>query len=466
MPRPAGPPPAPRPRSPSARATRRLQGLSLFVAFLLFLALVALYLYVREYHTLPFQPAPTAEGSEYFRPTGTPELYTATPGSQPTSTARPTRTPTPTSTSSTPQPATATHTPTGSGPTSTATPVSSSYTPLTWLTIYFTNPHDPNILTNGIDRPVVAEINKAQVSIDIASFDLNLPSVIEALVAAENRGVVVRVVVDGVNGSTDLKAADTEDHIPFNGLKALKDAGIPVVNGGRSSGLMHDKIIIIDRKLLFIGSWNMSYNDTYRNNNNLLRITNLQLIGNYQAKFDEMFVTRKFGARSKVGAQYSEIKIGTIRVQNYFSPRDNVMAKLIALVKGAKKSIHFYAFTYTYLDLARAMLERKRDGLDVQGVIENRGASQGALVELYCYPIKANTDGNKYTMHHKVIIIDGEIVITGSFNFTKGADQSNDDHVLIIYSKTVAGVYEQEYKRIMKESQVPTNIVCPEKKPE
>jgi phosphatidylserine/phosphatidylglycerophosphate/cardiolipin synthase-like enzyme len=268
-------------------------------------------------------------------------------------------------------------------------------------------------------------------------------------------------VVDGVNGSTTLKAGDTVEKKAYDAFKALKAANIPVVNGGRSSGLMHNKIVIIDRKVLFIGSWNLSYNDTFRNNNNLLRITNLTLIGNYQAKFDEMFVTRKFGTRSKVGAGTTDLKIGTIRVQNYFSPRDKVKDKLVALVNDAKKSVHFYAFTYTHQDLAAAMIARARAGVDVQGVIEDRGASQGALPELYCAQIKANTDGNKYTMHHKVIIIDSEIVITGSFNFTQSADKSNDDNVLVIYSKAVGKIYEDEFKRILQASHTPDSITCP-----
>ena len=83
----------------------------------------------------------------------------------------------------------------------------------------------------------------------------------------------------------------------------MKDAGILLVDGGRSNGLMHDKIIIIDRRILFMGSWNMSYNDTFRNNNNLLEITNATLVANYQAKFNELFVDKNFGTHAEIGGQ-------------------------------------------------------------------------------------------------------------------------------------------------------------------
>jgi phosphatidylserine/phosphatidylglycerophosphate/cardiolipin synthase-like enzyme len=108
------------------------------------------------------------------------------------------------------------------------------------------------------------------------------------------------------------------------------------------------------------------------------------------------------------------------------------------------------------------MIARARSGVSVEGVIESRGASQGALVSLYCANLPVQVDGNKYTMHHKVIIIDKAIVITGSFNFTKAADKSNDDNVIIIHSPAIAKLYEQEYQRIKAAANPPleSEIKC------
>ena len=90
-------------------------------------------------------------------------------------------------------------------------------------------------------------------------------------------------------------------------------------------------------------------------------------------------------------------------------------------------------------------------------MIENRGASQGALVPLACAQLAVETDGNKYTMHRKVIIIDDTTVITGSFNFTKTADEANDDNVLIINNApAVASQYLQEFARIYRIEKVPS----------
>lgn len=338
-----------------------------------------------------------------------------------------------------------------------ATPAASD---IRWLKVYFTDPNPPDQVGNGIDRFVVPVLDVARTSIDVTSFDFNLPSVINALINARKRGVTVRVVLDENNGVHLLGASLSPTKKEVNGLTMLTAVGIPVVNGGRSNGLMHDKIIIVDSTTLFIGSWNMSYNDTFRNNNNLLQITSQKLIANYQAKFNELFSDQRFGAKAKVGAQTPRLTLDGVAVENYFSPVDKVMSKIVTEVNGARKSIKFMAFTFTHADLADAMIARARAGVQVQGVIENRGASQGSLVPLFCAKLPVKVDGNPYTMHHKVIVIDDQTVITGSFNFTKAADQSNDDNILIIRSPAVAALYNQEFARLYAQGKTPTTVTC------
>ncbi len=331
-------------------------------------------------------------------------------------------------------------------PANTGSPQPASLPP--WLAVYFT---DPNLAAEqgqeGIDQYVVAAIGGASKTIDVASFDFNLPRLVDALTGASLRGVRVRVVYDGVNGNLELDNQAT-DNKPFYTLLTLENAGVGLVNGSRSAGLMHDKMMIIDGNTLFTGSWNLSYNDTYRNNNNLLEITAPGLVANYQAKFTEMFVEGRFGSNAQVKIPNPELVINGVQVETYMAPEDGVMAKLIKLVEGARKSIHFMAFTFTHEDLAKAMIDRAQDKIDVQGVIEENNAYQGSLEELYCAGLPVRTDGNPYVMHHKVIIIDSETVITGSFNFTWSADTENDENVLVIHSPGVAAAYEQEYQKL------------------
>ncbi len=330
-----------------------------------------------------------------------------------------------------------------------------------WLKVYFTNPNPPDNLGHGIDQTVVSLLDGASQTIDVASFDFNLPSIVNALAAASQRGVTVRVVYDGANGNLELDNQATNDH-PFNSIQTLKAADIALVDGGRSSGLMHDKMIIVDSKVLVMGSWNLAYNDTYRNNNNVLVISAYSLIVNYQAKFDEMFYNKRFGSKARVKVPNPRPTIDGIKVENYFAPEDGVMDKLVALVQNARQSVHLMAYSFTSPDLLTAMAERAKAGVDVQGVMETRNASQDSPIEPFCASFPILADGNPYMMHHKVIIIDGDTVITGSFNFTKSADSINDENVLVIHSPAAAAVFEQEYQRIHGASMSPqaAGIAC------
>jgi phosphatidylserine/phosphatidylglycerophosphate/cardiolipin synthase-like enzyme len=333
--------------------------------------------------------------------------------------------------------------------------------PANWLTVYFTDPATSQ-QRNILDTAVLPVITRARRTLDVASFDLNLPKAIQALIDAKNRGVAVRVVTDGTHGATILDA-DKNGGVTFDAIKTLKAAGIAIADGGRSNGLMHNKIIIADGATLFIGSWNMSYNDTFRNNNNLLKITEPRLIANYQAEFDDMFVNKTFGAKSQLRAMQPVMTIDGTPVENYFAPRDRVMDKVVQEANKARHSIKFMIFTYTDQDLAKQMVSQAKLGVDVQGVIEARGASQGAMPTLFCAKqkmLQVRTDGNSATMHHKVIIIDDETVITGSFNFTRSADTANDDSLVIIRNPNVAALYITEFNKVFAEGKTPTSVKC------
>jgi phosphatidylserine/phosphatidylglycerophosphate/cardiolipin synthase-like enzyme len=62
-------------------------------------------------------------------------------------------------------------------------------------------------------------------------------------------------------------------------------------------------------------------------------------------------------------------------------------------------------------------------------------------------------DGNPYILHHKVIILDDEIVITGSYNFSASAAEKNDENVLIIHSPEIAATYLDEYERVVQQAE-------------
>lgn len=315
-----------------------------------------------------------------------------------------------------------------------------------WYSLYFTTPRYPDKAEyhyGGIDEKLIPVIDRATKTIDLAAYEFDLENVAHALVRAKGRGVTVRMVTD-------------TDNVDEAGVQILKKAKIKVVEDNRSA-IMHNKFLVIDGEWVWTGSWNLTVNCTYRNNNNAILIHSPALARNYQTKFNAMFEDQQFGPSRKSGTTTPQLTINGVRVDNYFAPEDKVGSKLVDLVKGAKKSIHFLAFSFTSSDLGQAMRTQAKKGVEVRGVFETRGSdTQYSEYEaMRKAKLDVLTDGNPYTMHHKVIIIDGEIVAFGSYNFTTNADQSNDENLLIIYSPEIAAQFEAEFQRVYETAKNP-----------
>lgn len=313
----------------------------------------------------------------------------------------------------------------------------------TWIKTLFTAPdfEDLSPHEGGLDALLAADIEVAQQQVDVAAFDFDLESVKQALLSAHRRGVRVRMVVDDENLEDERVAAVMEE---------LTEAGIPVVYDQRNA-FMHDKFVIIDGRIVWTGSWNLTDNGTYRNNNNVLRITLPELAQNYEAEFEEMFVDASFGPRSPDDTPYPTLVLSDgSRIENLFAPEGAVRAAIIAQLRQADEEILFLAYSFTDDEIAQVLLEKARAGVRVRGVYESRGASTeySTYDLLKSADLEVRLDGNPRVMHHKVFVIDGRVTITGSYNFSASAAQENDENVLIVENPDLAYSYSAEFARI------------------
>jgi len=248
----------------------------------------------------------------------------------------------------------------------------------------------------------------------------------------------VRVVVDS-------------DNLEENEVQELVDAGIPVL-GDRREGLMHNKFTVIDRMEVWTGSMNYTITDGYRNNNNLIRLRSSKIAEDYTTEFEEMFVDDLFGPDVRAATPYSEVKVDGTLLEVMFSPDDGVSGRLVELLAGAQESIQFLAFSFTSDDLAEVLLERAAAGVRVSGVMDAGQAesnSGGEYERFRSNGLDVFLDGNEDKMHHKIFIIDGKIVVTGSYNFSTSAETRNDENILILHNQDVARSYSEEFQRIM-----------------
>lgn len=296
------------------------------------------------------------------------------------------------------------------------------------------------------EQALLADIDAAQTSVDAALYEYKLPSLAAALVRAQQRGVAVRLALDEEN---------LEDPDEAFWAGQVQDAGIPIAWEQRTA-FQHSKFFIIDGRIVWTGSWNASENGTYRNNNNLLRLTIPEVTANYAAEFEQM-AAGVFGNNKEERTPHPRIVFDGLVLENYFSPHEPVEPHIIARLQAARQSIDFLAFAFTSDPIADAMLERHAAGVAVRGVFERRsaGGTGAEFDRLAEAGIDVLRDGNCYTMHHKVIIIDEETVITGSYNFTRRAEDTNDENLLIIDDPATAARFVEEFERVYGQARNP-----------
>jgi phosphatidylserine/phosphatidylglycerophosphate/cardiolipin synthase-like enzyme len=135
-----------------------------------------------------------------------------------------------------------------------------------------------SLAVTEMEQQLLNRLNAATNSIDAAIYGLDRVSIVNALIAAHNRGVTVRIVAD----EDAYHDADYNSH-----FAALQAAGIPIILDNRSS-LMHNKFFVIDGLIVWTGSTNMANTGFTYNHNNSLVFTSTELADIYETEFDEM----------------------------------------------------------------------------------------------------------------------------------------------------------------------------------
>jgi len=319
--------------------------------------------------------------------------------------------------------------------------------------VFFTAPlptNDRSQWTNGIDVPLAEAIDATRNTLDIAAFELNNETITDAILRAHERGVQVRIVTDDEHGLEDDDST----------LVDLELEGIPIVDDDRTA-LMHNKFMIMDGITVWTGSTNFTQNGVYRNNNNLISLRSRRAVIAYQAEFDEMFINGEFGPTSSEGNSASFNQDG-VPIEIHFAAEDDVVGRILAEINGATSSIRFMTFSFTRDDIGEALLAQAGNGVEIQGVFETTGSETefSEMPRLLCAGLDVRQDGNRGVLHHKVFIIDESTVLTGSFNFSNNATQSNDENMVIIRNADIADLYLQEFERVRSIATVADDITC------
>ena len=138
---------------------------------------------------------------------------------------------------------------------------------------------------------------------------------------------------------------------------------------------------------------------------------------------------------------------GTIEVA--FSPNGGGAGLIIRTIGEAKKTIKVQAYSFTNADIAKALLDAHKRGVNVRVVLDKSQETEKytSATFLANAGVPVRIDDDFAIAHSKIMILDEETVITGSFNFTKAAEERNAENVLVIRgNKELAKLYLQNWQ--------------------
>ncbi len=292
-------------------------------------------------------------------------------------------------------------------------------------------------------EPIIAFINKARrrQRLMIAVQEIDHQPIAEAIIAARKRGAIVDVVLeqdyllcDKIPGDPFQPSGKHEENRFL--LNALLRATVDVKSDFNSK-IFHQKFMVRGHSVL-TGSTNFTTTGISKNLNHVVVIDDAEVANAYAREFREIQQGR-FGKQSiDRDEKPKEARVAGVRHKVLFAPDHAPEMEIMKQILKAKKRIDFAVFTFSRSSgIDDALIAASERGVQVNGVLDRRQANQkwAATHPMAKAGVQLNIAGNTGGLgkvHHKLITIDDSITIFGSFNYTKPANASNDENILII----------------------------------
>lgn len=310
---------------------------------------------------------------------------------------------------------------------------------------------------------LIALMGQAKTRLDVAAFEFRDLEIARALLDAGRRGVEVRLyndrdyqretreyIVGAAKGQRGNEPKVTRQEVqaqiqPID-KRCERVVTLRVCYDNRKA-FMHHKFVIPDELGVWTGSTNLTWNAFARNNENSLWLPSADLAKAYRAEFESLWGGLETGRGQPARFAFPDLN-GTV----YFSPeggRDGRQAILNRL-REVKREVWIAAFVLTDDEIVRLLEAAEKRGVKVHAVLDSRNLSASKDQEMKNAGVEVRQDSNPYTLHDKVMVLDREWVITGSYNFSNNAFRDNNENLLIFQSKPLAERYAREVEAIWK----------------
>lgn len=132
----------------------------------------------------------------------------------------------------------------------------------------------------------------------------------------------------------------------------------------------------------------------------------------------------------------------------YFSPKGGCTEAVVRELGKAQHQVLVQAYSFTSAPIAKALVDAHKRGLDIRVILDKNQKTEkySSADFLANVGIPVKIDALHAIAHNKVMVMDSSVVITGSFNFTKAAEENNAENLLILRSRDLAAKYIENWK--------------------
>ena len=149
-----------------------------------------------------------------------------------------------------------------------------------------------------------------------------------------------------------------------------------------------------------------------------------------------------------------------------FTPGQNCTQQIVDVIDNTQKTLLIQAYQFTSAPISKAVVLAKRRGVDVKLILDKTQYSQGKYSSALFFShegVPVWIDYKPNIAHNKVMVSDNTKIITGSFNFSKNAQEHNAENMLIITNSQLASKYTRNFDRRLNSS-VPLDAYYPSRK--
>jgi len=337
---------------------------------------------------------------------------------------------------------------------------------------FYAGPHHVGAPDN-LEQVIVDFIDGAEKRLEIAVQELESEEIARAIIDARKRKVIVKIVLE----QDYMRAAKMrpDPFKPGGGKEenrkiqnAIFRANIDLKLDYNTS-IFHQKFIVRDGNDLLTGSTNFTPTGTHNNLNHVIIVKDKKVARIYSREFREIQQGHFGKLNEGHDAAPDDVVVSDVPVRVLFAPDHNPEMEIMKQMLKARKRIDFAIFTFAESSgLDDTMIYMLENGMPIRGAFDGRqGAQDWAAIpalkakgaKLFEVP-QGNGVGK---LHHKLMVLDDEVVIGGSFNYTGPANRVNDENIIILgdldtksdlqkeAQKKIAQFAREEIDRIIKE---------------